>query len=65
MSAGSSKMDKSDVDELETITKKKLVVTTIETKDGKVDKIFLVLVLLITFIFQVISETEDVRELNG
>jgi len=48
MSAGSSKMDKSDVDELETITKKKLVVTTIETKDGKV-----------------ISETEDVRELNG
>jgi len=51
MSAGSSKMDKSDVDELETITKKKLVVTTIETKDGKVDKIFLVLVLLITFIF--------------
>jgi len=49
MSAGnSSQMKQSDVDELETITKKKLVVTTIETKDGKV-----------------ISETEDVRELNG
>merc|ERR1712002_185107 len=49
MSAGnSSRMKQSDVDELETITKKKLVVTTIETKDGKV-----------------ISETEDVRELNG
>merc|ERR1712002_961988 len=40
-------MTSNDIDELETITKKKLVVTTIETKDGKV-----------------ISETEDVRELN-
>jgi len=40
-------MSSNDIDELETITKKKLVVTTIETKDGKV-----------------ISETEDVRELN-
>lgn len=48
MQGGSSQMKQSDVDELETITKKKLVVTTIETKDGKV-----------------ISETEDVRELNG
>jgi len=51
MQAGSSssqQMKQSDIDELETITKKKLVVTTIETKDGKV-----------------ISETEDVRELNG
>jgi len=36
MSGGSSsQVNKKDVEELETVTKKKLVVTTIETKDGK------------------------------